>query len=100
MKIVHTIEIIGELTHIAPDGPAPYPWSMAANQYTTITPRGGGLIHATTIREPFHTACGIEWRGWVIAPLGLTCRACENALETKVKGVKQGRGKKSKRRGR
>ena len=69
---------------------------MAAIEYTTITPRGGGLIHATTIREPFHTACGIEWRGWLIAPMELTCKACEDALSNGEQGTRYGRGKKKK----
>jgi hypothetical protein len=68
---------------------------MATIEYTTITPRGGGLIHATTIHDPYFTVCGIEWRGWLIAPKKLTCKACEEALERTVSaGVKRGRGKR------
>lgn len=69
---------------------------MATIEYTTITPKGGGLIHATTIHDPFHTACGIEWRGWLIEPKELTCSACEEALEEALHehGMKRGKGKR------
>lgn len=62
-------------------------------EYTPITPMSGGLVHATTLREPFHTACGLKWRGWKIVPHALTCKECEAALSSN-QGVKQGFGKR------
>ena len=66
-------------------------------EYTPITPIAGGLVHATTLQAPFHTACGLEWRGWKIVPRPLTCAACEAALYRKTDhGLKQGLGKRKK----
>jgi hypothetical protein len=68
---------------------------MAKPVYTSITPRGGGLVHAVTLKAPFHTACGIRWEGWLIGPKELTCTACEAALyTTKQHGLKKGKGKR------
>lgn len=71
-----------------------YPFRML---YTPITPRTGGLVHATTLRSMYRTVCGLTWSGWRIAPLRLTCSACEEALYNATKyGSKKGKGKRRK----
>lgn len=64
--------------------------------YTPIIPRGGGLIHATTLTSPSHTACGLPWSGWLAhTEYELTCTSCvANLYTNKSHGVKAGKGRK------
>lgn len=54
---------------------------MASNEYTPVAPKNGGETHATSLREPGFTVCGIKFRGWVICPHKLSCQKCKDGLK-------------------
>ena len=63
--------------------------NMAAKEYTPITPRGGGLVHALLLTSPAETACERACRGWVIALEELTCQECKEAVFMDVRKRKK-----------
>ena len=57
-----------------------------AIEFTPVTPRSGGLVHATTLFEsPGVTACGKKFRGWKVALKRLDCLACKAKLHKAVR---------------
>lgn len=59
-------------------------------EFTPVTPRSGGLVHATTLFEsPGTTVCGKKFRGWIVALKRLDCQACKAKMHKSVRlGVK------------
>lgn len=53
---------------------------VPAVQYTPVTPARGGLVHATTLSTPGHTACGRKFVAWVVALRPLTCQDCKHEI--------------------
>lgn len=53
---------------------------MPALEYTPVRARTSKVVHATSLHEPGETACGIQFRGWVIAVRALTCAECKLAM--------------------
>lgn len=49
--------------------------------HTPVTPRGGGLTHVTSLWEPTQTACGLQFRGWVVSTRAVNCEGCKSAVE-------------------
>lgn len=64
---------------------------MAAQEYTPITPRKGGLVHALMLDQPTKTACDTPCRGWRIALEELTCADCKAAVFMDVRPKKRAR---------
>lgn len=54
-------------------------------QYTPVRAPRGRLIHATDLRRPRKTLCGITTKGWLVATTPLDCPACKiEALRYRV----------------
>lgn len=51
------------------------------SDWTPVTPRTGGLVHATSMRDPARTACGKRFIGWNVSTKTLSCSKCQLALE-------------------
>jgi hypothetical protein len=46
-------------------------------QYTPVKASRGRLVHATDLRRPKKTLCGITTKGWVVALGRLDCPGCK-----------------------
>lgn len=45
------------------------PMATRYRQMISVTPRGGGEVHAAELMDPSaRTACGEDYGGWVVAP--------------------------------
>ncbi len=49
-------------------------------EFTPVTPRSGGLVHATSLTDAHKTACGRVASGWKVALQTLTCLKCKELI--------------------
>lgn len=66
---------------------------VPAVQYTPVTPRRGGGVHATTLAAPQRTACGRKFRAWVVSLKRVDCDGCKLAVGIPVKKRRRTAGK-------
>ena len=59
---------------------------VAKVEYTPVSPRRGGRVHATTLRHPQQTACGRRFAGWVVSLRRVDCMDCKLAVFKDFRG--------------
>ncbi len=55
------------------------------SNWTPVTPRGGGLIHITSLTDAHRTACNRVCAGWQVALGIITCDKCKAEVHLPVK---------------
>jgi hypothetical protein len=57
--------------------------------WTPVTPKGGGLTHATSLSKASRTACNKRFVGWKVSTTStLNCEVCKAVIEEYVKESK------------
>lgn len=67
-------------------------------QFTPISAPRGKRVHATSMRTPTRTACGIRISGWYVALRELNCRECMLAVHYDMRTPAQRRAARKRRK--
>jgi hypothetical protein len=67
-------------------------------QFTPIRAARGKRVHATSMRTPTRTACGVRFAGWHVALGELDCHDCLLAVHHDMRTPKQRRDAKRRKR--
>ena len=67
-------------------------------QFTPIRAARGKRIHATSMRTPTRTACGVRFAGWRVALGELNCPDCLLAVHYDMRTPKQRAAARKRRR--
>jgi len=54
-------------------------------EWMPVSPRGGRLVHATSMESARKTVCNKPCDGWRVAPLPLTCPRCKELVHMPVR---------------